>query len=234
LLGFQCGRQFEQREGIACGLREEAFPHRGREVRRVRVKEFARRRVVQLFHVQVRDPSLCERALGSLAEGDQQDNRLGLHAARHERQRVTRGPVQPLRVLGDDEHWRMLCRPGEQLQGRQRDEKKRRRGIVGHAKGRLQRVMLWRGQGVGLVEDRSQELVEAGEGQLGFRLHPGGGQDAHALRIGSRAGRGEQRRLAHACLAVREKRRAVVADAVNQLIEPTFRTSAWLEFCIFT
>ena len=59
---------------------------------------------------------------GRLAHGEHQPDRLRPQTARHERQRLRRRAVEPLRIVDDADQRPLLRRVGQQAQDRQADE----------------------------------------------------------------------------------------------------------------
>jgi hypothetical protein len=135
----------------------------------------------------------------SVARREEQHHALGLESPRRERERVGRRPVEPLRVIDHAQQRRLLCRLRQQAQDRDADQEAILHGGPREAeaagKGRRLRLRKTRRQ----PEDRPDELMQRGEGDLGLCLDPTRAQHPHPLRPLARVA--EQRRLADARLA---------------------------------
>jgi hypothetical protein len=152
----------------------------------------------------------------ALADRDQQPNRLRMQAACEEGQHVIGGPVQPLGILHNHQQRPSGGGVSEQLQRRQGDEEQVRWGRLHHAEGRQQRRPLPRGQPICAPEDRSQQLMQPGEGKARLRLHPGDGEHRHPPGPGKLLGLPQQRRLPDSGLAAHHQGRAAFTDPVDQ------------------
>ena len=180
-----------------------------------------------------------ELARVALARPDQHGDRIGLQAPRDEHERFGRRAVEPVRVVDDAQQRLRLGRRGEQAEHRHRDEE-----AILHALGRqperaAQRGGLHVGQLGGAVQHRPQELVQAGEGQLGLGLDAGPGEHAHP--VGARQRVLQQRGLADARVAAQHQDAAArgagrIEQAVDRLAlavssqqhDPTLRrTRRW-------
>ncbi len=94
-------------------------------------------------------------------------------------QRCTTGLVEPVRGFDDQQDGRALSRFANQLEGRESDQEQLGSDLVEHAERHQQRGALARGQPSNQVKDRSQKLMEAGEGQARLRLNPDRGKHLH-------------------------------------------------------
>jgi len=102
---------------------------------------------------------------------EHQAHRLGSQAPGHEPQRLRGRLIEPLLVV-DQADQRLF--PGhlrQQAQHGQPDHEPVRRRPGGLAEGGPQRVPLRRRQVPGAAQHRRAQLMQAGEGQLHFRLH---------------------------------------------------------------
>jgi len=106
----------------------------------------------------------------------------------------------------------------QQAQHRDTDQEPVRRRALTHAENRLQRPLLRFGQRGHPVQQRTAELVEAGEGQFHLGLHAHGPQDREAGRRVDQVL--QQRRLADAGLATDDEDAAAAGTSVaDQLVE---------------
>ena len=139
------------------------------------------------------------RHLFDIVRGEHQRHRLRHQPAGGERQRLRRGPIQPLRVV-DHTHQRPLGRRiGQQTQHSQTDQEPIRFGPGGQPERGAQCLPLRVGQPFGAIEQRRTHLVQPAEGQLHLRLDTRGAQHPAARRLSDKVV--QQRRLAHARLA---------------------------------
>ena len=107
-----------------------------------------------------------------LARGEQHHHRLRQQPARHERQRLRGGAVQPLRVVDHAHKRTLLRRLGQQAKHRQADEEPIRRRALAQPERGLQRVALRSGKALKAIEQRRAQLMQRRERQLHLRLHP--------------------------------------------------------------
>ena len=166
----QSARQLEQRERVAAGLVEDPSLHS-------LVERAGDRRVQQDASVvggqsldhELRQPLEHVLAVG-VAHREHQPDPLRQEPARHERERLRRDPVEPLRVV-DDAHERLLLGGvGQQAQDRQPDEEAIRRRSVAQAERRAQRVALRARQMPETAEHRCAQRMQAGERELHLGL----------------------------------------------------------------
>ena len=159
-------------------------------------------------------PSLARRR----AHRDDHPDRLGQQPARHERQRLRRGAVEPLGVVDQADQRLLAPDLGQQPEQRQADQEAIRRRARAQAERGAQRVALGVGQRVEPVEHRRAQLLQRGERQPGLGLHARGARDA---AIGRPLGHvGQQRRLADPRLAAQHQRPALAgAHRVQQPVE---------------
>jgi hypothetical protein len=163
--------QFEQRQGIAARLGDEAVAHlRVHGVANRSAQQRARVIVAQALHVELGEvPQLLDRLAGGEHDGD----RVGHQAAGDERQRHRRSTVEPLRIVDHAQQRALLGHLGEQAQHRQRHEEPIRGRAVAEAEHRLERPALRGRERREPVEHRAAQLMQAGERQLHLGLHAG-------------------------------------------------------------
>ncbi len=90
---------------------------------------------------------------------------------------------------------------------------------VGDPECRLERAPSRIGQAVAQPEDRSQQLMQAGERELGFRLDANGGEDLHVRGLGARPCVLQQRRLADTGIAADHERSTVCRKTIEHRVE---------------
>jgi hypothetical protein len=107
--------------------------------------------------------------------------------------------VEPLRVIDQADQRSVLRDVGEQAEDRQPDHEAIGRSSGLEPEARAQGSSLWRRQPLDAVEERREQQVQPGVGELHLGLdaaHPG-----HPVAISHVAQVLEERRLADACLA---------------------------------
>jgi hypothetical protein len=199
-------RKLEQGQRVAPRLRDDPIAHllvqrrtdrRGEQGARLGLGQWPDRQAGQRVDL--------ERTAG-LAYAEQHRDALVRNPPGGERQGPRRRPVQPLRVVDDAQHRRVLRGVGQQRQGGQTDQEgvRRRSNLLPEA--HLQRLPLRAGQAVEPVEQRCTQLVHPREGQLHLELGAGGAQQPHIA--GARHGIVDQCGLADAGLAAHHDRTA--------------------------
>ena len=138
--------------------------------------------------------------------------------ARHERERLRRGPIQPLRIVHDADERALPGHLRQQAQDGQADREAIRSVPAPQAERGPERVVLRLGQPLEPVEERRAQLMQPGEGEVHLRLH------ARRLRHPAAPGVLSQvvKQCGHACpcLAAHDQRPAVPRpDAGHQLVQ---------------
>ena len=155
---------------------------------------------------------------GRLAHGEHQPDRLRAQPARHERQRLRRGAVEPLRIVHDADQRPLLRRVGQQAQrppGRRGSDPGRRRRA---GRTRAERLALRAGEPLEAIHERRAELMQPRERELHLRLDARRARDAAPRRALHQVL--QQRALADAGLAAQHQRAARTrAHARHQLIQ---------------
>lgn len=188
-------RKFGQREGVAGGLREQARAQRGLQVRGVDVQEGAGRGGGQRRQRQLGQFGVVQPGAEPVAGRGQQHDRFGLQPPGHKAEDVGRGRVQPVRVLGDEQHRCSLGGLGDQVQHGQADQEHVRCGRIRAAECRTQSLLLLQRKQLDERADGIQQLLEPGIGQMRLALHPRGSQYPHSRRRRASGGVGQQRGL---------------------------------------
>jgi hypothetical protein len=116
--------------------------------------------------------SVSEDGLKLITKSEQEDDGLCFQPPRDERQHFLAGPIEPMRVVHDDEQRGARGDIGEQLQrGKRHQEEIGRRRASAHAEGGQESVTLRIGQ-AGQVSDlgqvRPEELMQTRERQVRF------------------------------------------------------------------
>ena len=166
-------RQLKQCQRVATRLGEDPIPHAVIEwpvdSRREQLVRAIGRQPPQW---QVRQAGELVK-LARLALREQQHNRLGLQAPRHERQYLCRGPVKPLGIIDQAQQGPFLGGVGEQAEQRQADQEPVGLRPGAQPERRPERLALRRRQPPETAQHRPAQLMQAGEGKLHLRLGPG-------------------------------------------------------------
>ena len=144
-----------------------------------------------------------------VARPDEHGDRVGLQPPRHEHERLGRRAVEPVGVVDDAQQRPLVGGGGEQAQHGDRDQEAVLDPLGRQPEGAAQRGGLHVGQLAGAVEHRPQQLVQAGEGQLGLGLDAGPREHAHPVGAGQRPL--QQRGLADPGLAAQHQHTAARA-----------------------
>ena len=170
-------QQLQQRQRVAARLADDLVAHpRVQRPGQHRVQQ--RARVVLAPARRPRAPAIppnrrsCARAANTSAD------RLRLQAARHEREHLRRGAIEPLLVVHQADQRPLLGHVGEQAQDGQADEEEIRRRPGTDAERRPQRIALRNRQTLEAIEHRRQQLMQPGERELHLRLDTGGTRHA--------------------------------------------------------
>jgi hypothetical protein len=131
----------------------------------------------------------------AVARGEQQRDPFGLQPAGDEKQRVGRGLVEPVGIVGDHEDRALFGCVVEQAEGSEEGEEPVALALD-LPEGRLQRSPLRYGKPAQTPAQRPQQPLQRGERQRGLRLDTLGTEHRH---VGGRRGRiGQQHRLSAA------------------------------------
>ena len=156
--------QLEQRERISAGGLEQPHRHVWRErATRATGEQLRRSGEIQAAHHELRES--LRHALAA-AGREQQDDPLPLQAAGDEPERLARRPVDPRGIVDDRQQRRPLGGGRQQAERRRRDREAIRGGRWPERQRALQRGGLRAGQRAELVEQRREQVGQAGERQL--------------------------------------------------------------------
>jgi hypothetical protein len=182
--------------GIAAGGGDDLIPHRGVHVPwRVAAEQLTGSLAAQPAKGEARQLAGVEGGRDAVARGEQQGDPFGLQPAGDEQQRVGRGLVEPVGIVGDHEDRALLGGVVEQAEGSEEGEEPVALALD-LSKGRLQRGPLWRRKAAHALAQRPQQPLQRGECQRGLRLDTLGAEHRH---VGGRRARvGQQRRLSAA------------------------------------
>ena len=113
-----------------------------------------------------------------LAHREDQSDRLRTETARHERHRLRRGRVKPLRVVHDADHRSLLRRVRQQTQDSEADKEPIRSITVTQTERRAKRIALRAGKPVDAIQEGRGQLVQPRERELHLRLDSDRPRDA--------------------------------------------------------
>ncbi len=200
----QLPSRLDERERVATGRGDDPRAHA--EVQSTaddRGEQAGRRRVGQAGESEVRQSremvhasaaTSAPSAARQLARGEHHSDRVGVQAPGDERQDVGGLLVQPVRVVDHAEQRPRVGARGEQRQRGEADEEPvRRQRVLLEAEDQPQRVALRDGQCFEAAQQRTQQLVQRRETELGLGLHAVDAHDVETLGLGVRVV--EQRRL---------------------------------------
>ena len=146
----------------------------------------------------------CERAALAVAGGEHDGDPVGAQPPRGDQDRVRGGLVEPLRVVDDAQHGRVLGGLGQHRQGRQRHQERLHRDVVLLAERGPQRAGLRSREPVEGAEHGTQQPVQRGERQRRLGLQALRAQHPH-VAAGVRDEVLEQRGLPHPGLPVQQQ-----------------------------
>jgi hypothetical protein len=209
-------RQFQQRQGIAPGFTDDAIPHadidpsgndRGHQ----------RPRIVLAQPLDLKLRKACQFVAGP-SNCEHQTDRLRAETPSDERQRLRRGPIEPLLVVDKAEERLLIGDLSQQAQAGERHHEAIRRRAATHAERRPQRVTLRNRQTVDALQPRRTELMQTSKRELHLGFHAHRAQDSTTRRLIERVV--QQRRLAHTRLPAQHQRLALApANGLDQGVE---------------
>jgi hypothetical protein len=199
--------QFEQRQGVAPGLRDQPPAHPGRHRREPLGHQLVRRDVVQGLDLVLRYPDVAQEGLVAGPGRAQQSEGFGVQGAGDGPQDRGAGPVHPRHVV-DDQRERTGLRggPGQQGVHGVRDGEQFGRLLLGQPADRLEGLRLPCGQRGNPLGQRLQQLVQRREADALLERAAGDPQHPEA-GLGRAQRRGvQQRGLAHPGLSGQHQR----------------------------
>ncbi|GGA54582.1 hypothetical protein GCM10011490_00440 [Pseudoclavibacter endophyticus] len=134
---------------------------------------------------------------------------LGIYAAGHEPDDLSRNLVQPLRVIHHAQQRLVLGCFGDEVECGKSDQELIGRGATSTPQGDAQRQLLRLGQCVKVIEERDAELMKSGESELALGLDARRRLDAESGGERGIPQMLQQRRLAHSRIAAHDQRPAV-------------------------
>ena len=231
LRGGQRAGQLQQRQRIAARLGHDPVPHSlvHRALDRL-IQQVARIIVTQAPGHQLRES--CQLLLlAGVAHREDQGNRLGQQPSRHERQRLQRRLVKPLRVI----HHACQRLPFGGIRQQAQDSQPDQEAIRGLAGGEAERgakgVPLRIGQVLQPVQHRRAQLLEPRERKLHLGLHSRRAGHAEPRRAPHRIV--EECRLPDAGLTAHDQYLALTGpDPIEQLVEGLAFATPTPEGCV--
>jgi hypothetical protein len=180
--------QLAERQRIAPGGGDELIPHRGIHVPRpVAAEQLTSRLAAQPAQSEAWQLADIETGRAAVARGEQQRDPFGLQSAGNEQQRVGRGLIEPVGIVGDHEDRTPLGGVGEQAEGPEEGEKPVARALD-LTKGGLQRSPLRRRKPARGPAQRPQQPLQCGERQRGLRFDTLGAEHRHVRGRRGRVG----------------------------------------------
>ena len=198
--------QFDERQGIAVREFEQHAPIRafrpvGSGVEDgVGVDEAERGEVAPLDRVRLD-------GVVSAARGHHHQHRVGRDASGDHEQRLPGGGIEPVQVFADHQQRVRASGVGEERQGCDAGEERRRRVTGAHAECDIERIALRLGQLGDVVAQRAQQQVQPGVRRRGFVGGSGGAEHPYPAFPGAPLELVDQGRLPDAGVALDEQRR---------------------------
>ena len=210
--------QLEQRQRIAARLGHDPIAHPLVE----RTRHHGLQQRLRITVGQPTDHELRQTLemplAGRLAHREHQPDRLRPQTARHERQRLRRRAVEPLRIVDDADQRPLLRRVRQQAQDRQADEEAIRGVALAQTERGAERLALRAGEAVQAIDERRAELMQPRERELHLGLDARRPGDAAPRRAPHQIL--QQGALAHAGLAAQHQRAAqTLAHTRHELIQ---------------
>jgi hypothetical protein len=175
-------RQLDQGQRVAGRFAQDPLGVRVTQAGGVPGQEVARGCLVQSAQIQFGQACGGEGDVMALAHGADQHARIVAQPAGQEREHGLGRLVEPLHVVGDQEHRTLRSDVGQQVQRGERDHERLWRRPVTHAERGGKRSGLGGGQPVHGAQYWSQQIVQAGVRQVSLRLDAGGRQHLQAGR----------------------------------------------------
>ena len=193
--------KLDEGEGVAGRLTDQAIADGRGDLAIDGVRdELARSGVVEAVEHELGQAAGVEAGVAhAVASGEEHDDALALQPPRDEQQRVGRRHVEPLRVVDEAQDRPFLGELRQQRQHGDRDQEPVVAAALPEAQRALERGGLGRGQVVAQSQGGPDELMQAGERELGLRLDAASREDVRADR--EDASLVEERGLADARLA---------------------------------
>ena len=226
-------RKLQQREWVPLCLDQDAFANGRREVGEASVEQLPRRRLIEPLDLQLGKSSVIEEVLLSRPRCTEQADLAALEAPRDEAQHARARSVQPGQVVDDDEQRSSGGCLAKQHECRIRHDEPARRRALAEAERDVEGVPVDRRELRQRVQERQEDLVQAGEAHPGLELDAGRVEDPGAGgRRGLRCGV-QELGLADTGLAGHEQGSAVGpgrgeerADPVQLRVAPD-QTTGW-------
>ena len=213
LLGRQPARQFQQRPRVAPRLGHDPVAHPLIErTRDDRVQQSLRIAISQPADREFRQSRQVLLVTG-LAHCEDNRDWLGHQAARHKRERLRRGRVEPLCIVYDADQRPLLGHVRQQAHDGQADARSDPAVPALQAERRAHRVALRTGKAFEPIKERRAELMQPGERELCLRLRARRPRDVMTTRAFQQVS--QQRGLAGPCLATQDQRLAMTRSHVR-------------------
>ena len=208
------GRELDERERVPGRLLDQASAHRRRDPRADAADQRSGRIGIERRQRQLGDVPSLEPTLVAFARREQEHDSFRLQAPRDEQQRVRRRVVEPLGIVDEAQQGPLLGDVAQQPEHAESDPEAIVRGLARQGEGGAKRCRLRLRQPIDPVQQWPQQLVQAGERELGLGLDPGRAQHGHAMRALGHVR--EQGGLPDACLAPEHERRASSITRIRQ------------------
>ena len=208
--------KLEQRQRVAGGLVDQPRADRRRRTSRAAIEQQVGGCAIKAADGKVIQPWRVEAPAFTLARAEEDRHPFGDEPSSHERNRMRGWDVKPLCIVDQAQDRPGFGRGRQQRQCSRRDQEAIATFPRCQAKRRRQRLALWLGDTVELVDDRPQQTMQPGERQVRLPLDPGHAEDHHLRGTAGRSGVVEQRGLTHPGLGPDHERTALTPSGVPE------------------
>ena len=208
--------QLEQRQRVPGGLVDQPRANGRRRPGRAVIEQQMSGCVIKAPDDKVIQPRRVEAPAFTIPRAEQDRHPLGDEPSSHERQRMPGWDIKPLCIVDQAHDRPRFGRGRQQRQCSRRDQEAIATFSRCQTKRRRQRLALWLGDTVELVDDRPQQAMQPGERQVRLPLDSGHAKDHHLGGTARRGGIVEQRGLAHPGLGPDHERTALTPSGVPE------------------
>ena len=173
-------RELQQREWVPLCFDQDAFANGRREVREAGVEQLPCRRIIEPLDLQLGKSGVFEEVLLPRPRCTEQADLAALEAPRDEAQDARARSVQPGQVVDDDEQRSSGGCLAKEHESRIRHDEPARGRAVAEAERDVEGVSVDRRELRQRVQERKEDLVQAGEAGPGLELDAGRTEDPSA------------------------------------------------------
>ena len=174
-----CPRKLDESKGISRGLGKHTASLYWMQIRRLCVQKFQRGISAEPVKFEHGKARFLERRRVPGSECCDECDAFCFEAPREKADHAQTGPVQPVDIVGDQDERALVGRFAHKLVRREGDQKRVGLESAGDAERRLQGSASVGRAEVPSFQNRAQELMQPGEGELSLRFNAGSRQRAH-------------------------------------------------------